>query len=357
MNEEIIPRTGKVFVTGGSGHVGAHLVRRLLADGEDVRCLVEPGGDRRAFEGLQVELVEGDIRDEDSMNRVIAGCERVFHVAAKISILSPSANEYKDIFGINVIGTRNVMRASLANGVRRAVLTGSFSAVGYDPDSPSTPSTDEMPHWPFDSAVLPYARSKALAEHEMLKVVAEGLDAVIATSCSCIGAWDYIPSRMGRTMCDFTKGKVRAYVPGGFEFVAGRDIADGHVRAMARGRKGRKYVFATAFHTLSDLLEMWREVVGPRSRPMKLPAGLLSAVSSVYSGALSRFFPNVPQRLTPGSIRILTMQRHADTTRAKTELGWEPTTILEAVRAAYEFFAEHKMIDRNVLVAMPAAAE
>ena len=356
-NDVVIPATGKVFVTGGSGHVGAHLVRRLLADGEDVRCLVEPGGDRRAFAGLPVELVEGDIRDEDAMVRAIAGCERVFHVAAKISILSPSANEYKDIFSINVTGTRNVMRAALANGVRRAVLTGSFSAVGYDPDDPSKPSTDEMPHWPFDSAMMPYARSKALAEHEMLKVVADGLDAVIATSCACIGAWDYIPSRMGRTMCDYTKGKVRAYVPGGFEFVAGRDIADGHVLAMARGRKGHKYVFATAFHTLSDLIEMWQSVVGHRGTPMRIPAGLMSAVSSIYSGALSRFFPNVPQRLTPGSIRILTMQRHADTTRARTELGWQPTPIAEAVRAAYEVFAGQWRCERNALLSVPAAAE
>lgn len=350
-----IPR-GKVFVTGGSGHVGANLVRRLLADGQDLRCLVEPGGDRRPFEGLAVELVEGDIRDPEAMERLVAGCTRVFHVAAKISILSPSANEYKDIFGINVIGTRNVMRAALKAGVARAVLTGSFSAVGYDPDDPSKPSTDDMPHWPYDSAVLPYARSKALAEHEMLKVVADGLDAVIATSCSCIGAHDWIPSRMGRTMCDYTRGKVRAYVPGGFEFVAGRDIAEGHVAAMERGKKGHKYVFATAFHTLSDLIAMWRDTVGPRSKPLRIPAGLMSAVSSIYSGTLSRFFPNVPQRLTPGSIRILTMQRHADTSKAKDELGWRPTNIADAVRDAYEFFAERGMVERDVLVQVPKSA-
>ncbi len=356
MNPRVEIPSGKVFVTGGTGHVGANLVRRLLADGQDVRCLVEPGGDRRAFEGLEVELVEGDIRDLDTMTKVIRGCTRVYHVAAKISILSPSANEYKDIFGINVIGTRNVMRAALQCGVARAVLTGSFSAVGYDPDDPSKASTDDMPHWPFDSAVLPYARSKALAEHEMLKVVADGLDAVIATSCSCIGPWDYIPSRMGRTMCDFSRGKVRAYVPGGFEFVAGPDVADGHVRAMEYGRKGHKYVFATAFHTLGDLLEFWREAVGPRSRPMRIPARLMSAVSSVYSGALSRFFPNVPQRLTPGSIKILTMQRHADTSKARTELGWMPTDIRSAVMEAYEFFAQAGMVDRDALVAVPGSA-
>lgn len=348
----LTPR-GKIFVTGGSGHVGANLVRRLLADGHDLRCLVVPGGDTRPFDGLDVELVEGDIRDAESMNKAIAGCTRVFHVAAKVSILSPSAKEYKDIFSINVLGTRNVMRAALANGVEKAVLTGSFSAVGYDPDDPSKPSTDDMPHWPYDVHVLPYARSKALAEHEMLKVVVDGLDASIATSCSCIGPHDWIPSRMGRTMCDFAKGKLKAYVPGGFEFVASRDIADGHVRTMAAGRRGQKYVFATGFHTLGDLIEMWRGIVGVRGRVRKIPPGLMSAFSSVYSGALSKFFPNVPQRLTPGSIRILQMQRHADTSKARTELGWRPTDIPSAMREAYEFFADVGMIPRDVLVQVP----
>jgi len=349
----LTPR-GKILVTGGSGHVGANLVHRLVADGHDLRCVVVPGGDKRPFDDVEVEVVEADIRDADAMRKAMQGITRVFHVAAKVSILSPSAREYKDIFSINVIGTRNVMRAALEAGVEKAVLTGSFSAVGYDPDDPSKPSTDDMPHWPFDDHVLPYARSKALAEHEMLKVVADGLDACIATSCSCIGPHDWIPSRMGRTMCDYAKGKVRAYVPGGFEFVASRDIVDGHVRAMAAGRRGHKYIFATGFHTLGDLLEMWKGVVGTRCRPRKIPPGVMSAFSSVYSGALSKFFPNVPQRLTPGSIKILRMQRHADTTKARTELGWRPTELPSAVREAYEFFERVGMVPRDVVVQVPA---
>jgi nucleoside-diphosphate-sugar epimerase len=99
---------------------------------------------------------------------------------------------------------------------------------------------------------------------------------------------------------------------------------------------------------------MFREVAGSASRPIKLPPALMSAISSVYSGALSRFFPNIPQRLTPGSIRILQLHRHADTTRARTELGWRPSTIAEAVRDAYEFFAREGMIPRERLVAVPA---
>src|SRR5690606_16199866 len=149
-----------------------------------------------------VEIVEADIRDAEACRRAVAGCARVYHVAAKISILNPGANEHRELFAINVLGTRNIAQAALAEDVARVVMTGSFSAVGYDPASPSSPSTEAMPFYPFEDA-MPYAHTKAGAEHELLKAVIDGLDAVVATSCSCIGPWDYLPSRIGRTMCDF----------------------------------------------------------------------------------------------------------------------------------------------------------
>ncbi len=346
--------TGRIFVTGGSGHVGANLVRRLLADGQSLRCLVEPGGDRRAFAGLDVELVEGNLCSADDMMRLVRGCDRVYHVAAKISVLNPNPREFKELYDINVIGTRNVMRAALENGVVRAVMTGSFSAVGYDPEDPSKPSTEDMPFWPFDAVTLPYARTKAQAEHELLKVVADGLDALTVVSCACIGPWDYFPSRMGQTLCDYANGKIRAYIPGGFEFVNPRDLADGHVRGMARGRKGHKYIIATGFHTMDQLVDLWGEALGGRKRPLRLPAGLMSAVSSLYSGSLGMKLLKKPPRLTPGSVRILQMQRHADTTKARTELGWSPTTLREAIVEAYEFFAAEGKIPRAAL-ASPGA--
>lgn len=349
MNERVeIPR-GKVLVTGGSGHVGANLVRRLLAEGHEVRCLVLPGTNNAGLQGLDVELFEGDVRDAKQMLEATRGCTRVFHVAAKISILNASAGEQREIFEINVLGTRNVMRAALENGVSRAVLTGSFSATGYDQDDPSRPSNEDMPFWPFGNA-MPYAHSKALAEHETLKCVIDGLDAVIATSCACIGPHDYLPSRMGRTMIDFARGKLRAYIDGGFDFVNANDIVQGHMLAMEKGRKGHKYIFSTHFHTLGELVQMWSEVTGLPPVRLKLPAPVMSTITGAYSGTLSKMFPNMPQRLTPASIRILRMRRHADTTKAQTELGYKPSNIKDAVREAYAFFAAQGMVDPSRLV-------
>jgi nucleoside-diphosphate-sugar epimerase len=334
---------GKVFVTGGAGHVGNNLVRRLIADGHDVRCLVQSSANNRGLEELPIERVEGDIRDFESMRRATKGCDRVFHVAAKVSTLNPSAGEQRELFDVNVVGVRNVMRAAMENGVTRAVLTGSFSATGRDLDDPKRASTEEMPFYPFEDS-LPYARSKVLAEHEMLKCVVDGLDGVIATSCACVGPHDYLPSRMGRTMIDYANGRLRAYIDGGFDFVNARDLVEGHMLAMEKGRTGQKYIFSTHFHTLGDFVQMFSETLGMPPVRLKLPGPLMAGITGLYSGAFSKLFPNMPQRLTPGTIKILRMRRHADTTKARTELGYRPTELRSAVREAMAFFHREGLI-------------
>lgn len=355
MTQPSIPR-GKVLVTGGSGHVGANLVRALIEDGQDVRALALPGTNNAALEGLELEVFEGDLRDFSQMKAATKDCARVFHVAAKVSTLNPGAGEQRDLYDINVLGTRNIMRASLENGVSRAVLTGSFSATGYDPDDPSLPSDETRPFYPFGN-VMPYARTKALAEYELLKCVVEGLDGVIATSCACVGPNDFLPSRMGQTMIDYANGKLRAYIDGGFDFVAARDIVSGHMLAMEKGRSGQKYIISTRFHTLQDFVNMFSEVMGTPPVRMKLPAPVMAGLTGMVSGAMTKLFPNVRQRLTPGAINVLRMRRHADTTKAQNDLGYQPTNLLDAVREAFTDLYARKMIpNRPAQLAEPGGS-
>lgn len=340
-----LARCGKILVTGATGHVGNNVTRQLLDLGCELRCLIEPSDPyvTTALADLDVEIVEGDIRDPASVEAAVHGCTRVFHVAAKISTLNATRAEQRQLFDINVIGTRNVARACLESGVERMVLTGSFSAVGYDPSQPSKASNETQPFYPFNKP-MPYAHSKALAEHELYKAIARGLDAVIATSCACVGPNDFLPSRMGRTLCDYARGKVWFSTDGGFDYVAARDIADGHLRAMALGRRGEKYIFSSKFQTLAELLEHFAAVTGRSRRIFVLPTRLLAIGSGIYADTVGRAFPELPQRLTPGALRILELRRHADTSKAQRELGFRPTGIREAVTDAYEFFCERGMI-------------
>ncbi|MEM9693925.1 MAG: squalene/phytoene synthase family protein, partial [Myxococcota bacterium] len=128
---------GRALVTGATGHLGANLVRRLLDEGVAVRALILAGTDTEALDELaDVELVYGDLRQPATLAAAVAGCETVYHTAALVSTLQGDATHKRDVFETNVLGTRHLLRAADAAGVKRVVVTGSFGANGYHrPDS------------------------------------------------------------------------------------------------------------------------------------------------------------------------------------------------------------------------------
>jgi nucleoside-diphosphate-sugar epimerase len=329
-----------ILVTGSTGHLGANLVRRLLADGHTVRVLLRPQSDNTSLDGLDVERIQGDLRDLLACATAVRGCQSVHHCAAKVSTLECDARHKQEIFACNVLGTRNLLRAALAAGVARVVVTGSFSAVGHDPEQPSD---ETVPFNPFER-VLPYGHSKACVEHECLKAFADGLPVVVAVSCAILGPNDFKPSRMGRTLIDFAHGRLWAYVPGGFEFVAARDMVEGHLLAMAKGRPGQKYIFSSQFLTVDELMGIFEAVTG-RSRPwLRLPGPVMAGIATAADCVFPWLLPRIPRRFTRAAVRILRMHRRADCTKAKAELGYQPTSVAQAVREAYECFVRRGQI-------------
>jgi nucleoside-diphosphate-sugar epimerase len=328
-----------LLVTGSTGHLGANLVRRLLDDGHFVRVLLRPNGDQSALAGLNVEPVYGDLRDPASCKEAVKGCSGIHHCAALVSTIEGNRRHKRDIYQTNVLGTRNLLRAALEAGVPKVVVTGSLSAVGHHPDRPVNEND------PFDPFAwnLPYGMSKAFVEHECSKAFADGLPVVIAVSCAIIGPNDFKPSRLGQTLVDFADRKLWAYVPGGFEFVSARDMVQGHLLAMEKGRPGQKYIFSSQFLTVDELMAIFEEVTGQRRPKLRLPPSLMAGLAGL-SDLVLRFFPNVPRRFTPGAVRFLRMQRRVDCTKARDELGYQPTSIVQAVREAYDFFLERGLI-------------
>ena len=325
-----------VFVTGAAGHVGANLVRRLLDEGTRVRVLLRHEENNEALEGLEVERVFGDLRDLNSVRRAVEGCQGVYHCAAKVSTIEGNHAHRREIYECNVLGTRNMLQAARETEAGRVVVTGSFSAVGYNLDDPSAPSDETMLFYPMERT-MPYERSKTLVEQVCWRAAAAGQDVIVATCCAVVGGSDFFPSRLGRTLCDYTNGKLHAYVDGGFEFVAARDIVEGHRLCMDRGRSGEKYIFSSEYKTISDIIDLYEEVSGIPRPNRRIPVRAMLAFSEVASFYLSRFHPSFPQRFTPGAIRLLQKCRHADTNKAKEELGYRPTSIRAAVHEAYAF--------------------
>jgi nucleoside-diphosphate-sugar epimerase len=244
-----------------------------------------------------------------------------------------------------VLGTRNVLRAALKGGLERVVVTGSFSAVGYDPDDPRRPSNEEMPFDPFRSPT-PYSTTKAAAEHECWKPAAQGLSVVVAVSCAIIGPNDFIPSRLGGVLCEFARGRLNAYIDGGFPWVRARDISNGHLLAMNRGRSGERYILATEYRTMDDLMSIFENVTGRRRPYLRMPAVAMSVVARLTEPLVTRWLPPERHRLTPAAVHILGLRRRADISKAKRELGYEPTSITTAIEEAYEWFCERGRISR-----------
>ena len=344
-----------VFVTGATGHVGANLVRRLLGEGIRVRVLLRREDRNGALEGLEVERAFGDLRDVNALRRAVEGCQGVYHCAAKISTIEGNAAHRREVYECNVLGTQNMLQAAREAEAGRVVVTGSLSAVGYDLDDPAAPSDETMLFYPMERT-MPYERSKTLVEQACWSAAAAGQDVVVATCCAVVGGSDFVPSRLGRTLCDYTNGKLHAYVDGGFEFVAVQDIVEGHRLCMDRGRSGEKYIFSTEYKTIADLLGLYEEATGiPRPR-RRMPVRAMLAFSEVASFYLSRFHPDFPQRLTPGAIRLLQKRRHADTRKAQRELGYRPTSIRAAVHEAYAFHYHRRGAITNPL-AKPHSTE
>ena len=308
-----------------------------------MRVLAHRDTDNGALRGLDVEWAWGDLRDRAAVEAAVRGCERIYHAAAKVS---SAETQQREIYECNVLGTRHVLDAALEHGVRRVVVTGSFSAVGHLPDRPADES---VPVNPF-AQLLPYQRSKVAVEHECLKAMADGLDVVIATSCAILGPHDHKPSRMGQLLLDFARGRLRAYIPGGFEFVAARDIVEGHRLAMDKGATGQKYIFSSGFLTVDELMGIYEQVTGRRRPRLRLPPPLMAGIAEVVNAVVTRVAPDTEPRFTPGAVRILRMGRRADITKARTMLGYKPTPIEDAIREAHEDF-----VRRGLLPARAAA--
>lgn len=324
----------KILLTGATGHLGANLLRRLLADGEDVRVMIRRGTDQGALAGLDVECVEADLLDRSAVDAAVKGCSHVYHCAALISTIEGNAAHKRQVYDTNVRGTVHVLDAARQHAVEKVVVSGSLSATGHDP---LIPSHETMPFYPFDRQ-LPYGFSKHLVEHECLRAHAEGLNIVVATSCAIIGPNDYAPSRMGQVLIDYAHGKLRAYIPGGFEFVSAHDIANGHILAMQKGRSGQKYIFSTTYMCVDDLLDIFREVTGKPLPRLRLSPVLMAVLAELSDKTWFRLFPNKPRRFTPGAVRLLRMHRRVNLDKARQELGYLPGLLTDAVRDAYQDF-------------------
>lgn len=320
----------RAFVTGGTGFIGANVVRALLARGLKVRALVRPGADLRNLEGLDIELAQGDVRDASSVRRAMEGCELVFHVAALYSFwVRPRSLIYE----VNVDGTRNVLQAALELGAERVVYTSSVAALGLREDG--RPADEDTP---VDPKVIvgDYKKSKYLAQQVALAYAKKGLPVVIVNPTFPVGPYDIKPTPTGQVIRDFLDRRMPAYLETGMNVVAAADVAEGHLLAAERGRPGEKYILGGENLTMRELLETLAEITGLPAPKVRLPYWPILALSYLNAG-ICRLTGGTP-RMTPDTVRMSRHYMFFSPRKAVEELGLPQTPAREALARAVDWF-------------------
>jgi hopanoid-associated sugar epimerase len=321
------------FVTGGTGFVGAHVVRALLRRGRSVRCLVRSSSRLSNLEELPVEVVPGDVTDPASLSRAMAGARTVFHCAADYRL---SARDPREIYAANVEGTRNVLAAASEIGAEKVIYTSSVGALGLTRDG--RPGNEETPVEPR-SLIGHYKKSKHRAEHVAEEWAAKGLPVVIVNPSTPVGEMDIKPTPTGQMIVDFMNRGMPAYVETGLNLVDVRDVAEGHVLAAEKGRIGEKYILGNRDMTLKEIFDALSRLTGIPSPAVRLPhwVPLAAAAVDTLASRLTGRQPRVP-------LEGVRMSRHTmffDAGKAVRELGLPQTPVEEALGRAVAWFREN----------------
>ena len=321
------------LVTGASGFVGSHVVRRLVARGEPVRVLVRRERTLTALEGLPVERAYGDVRDLPSVQAAVRGCRWVYHVAADYRLWTRRPQE---LYDTNVTGTVNVLTAAQAAGAERIVYTSTVGALGYPVNG--RPATEETPIT-LDRVIGHYKRSKFLAEQEARRLAAHGCPVVIVNPSTPVGTWDLKPTPTGQMIVDFLNGRMPGYVETGLNLIDVEDVAEGHLLAMRQGRLGERYILGHQNLALAEILRLLSRVSGRPMPTMKMPWLVAYLAGSLSTGVA--WVTNRPPAIPLEGVRMARHRMFFDAGKAVRELGLPQRPVEGALAKAAAWFCEH----------------
>lgn len=328
----------KVLITGANGFLGSAIVRQLLAAGYSVKGMLRAESQTFTLEGLDIEETIGDVRNSEAVDNAVQGTDIVIHTASTYSFTPWWDKKASKIYDINVGGTKNVLEASLRRKVRRFIFTSSIAAIGQ---RKGNNSSDETIPLDLSKSNSHYAKSKALAELEVLKAQTQGLSCVILNPAMLIGPRDYKPTPSGEVIVKFLNQDYPCYFSGNLSLADVDDVAKAHLLAIDKGRVGQRYILSNdETYTLKDFFTLLAEASGLPVPKVYLPYPLL--VSFTYLEELLSYFilRKKPFMATEG-VKFCRIPIRYDNSKAKEELGYAITPIKESIKKAIDWYREN----------------
>ncbi len=322
----------RVLITGASGFVGSAVLRALSARGFTLRALVRPSSPLTNLAGIACEIVEGDMRDPESMGRALEDVRYLFHVAADYRLWAPNP---KEIVYNNRQGTRTVMKAAQRAHIEKIVYTSSVATL----KPMDGEGADETSRLEEKDAIGAYKKSKIAAERLVERMIAaEALPAVIVNPSTPIGPHDIRPTPTGRVIVEAVMGRIPAFVDTGLNLVHVDDVAEGHVRALQRGKVGESYILGGQNATLKEMLAVIAPLVGRRPPRIRLPRGPLFPLAYATE-AVARLTGREPL-LTVDALKMAEHRMFFTSAKAERYLGYKARPYAQAIADAIAWFEQ-----------------
>lgn len=297
------------LVTGAAGLIGSHVARAVVARGDRVRVVVPERAAAGELEGLDVEVVAGHVTDRSTVRKALNNVDRLFHVPDA----TPLRAGWKELYRVNVAGTRVVLGEALEAGVERVVHTSAAAAIG--PAGPNASTVDETHVYNAARTGLSYANAKAEAEREALRICAQGLPVVIVNPAHVLGRGDRYRGST-ELVRRFLRREIPVYVDGALCIVGAGDVARGHLLAEEHGAVGERYILGGRNFTNDRLFADLARLSGVDAPAVKLPLHAALALARTFEA-----LPGTPP-ITSEEIRALSQRWAYRSTKAKRELGW-----------------------------------
>lgn len=321
----------KTLITGANGFVGSAVLRLLINKGHNVRVLVRPGSERRNLEGIDLEVVEGDLRDSRSLERAVTGCNTLFHIAADYRLWLPDP---APMYATNVNGTRDLIVAATKAGLEKIVYTSSVATLGINKNGLAS---DETTPVTLEEMIGHYKRSKYLAEQEVHKLVKEMASPVVIVNPSTpVGPRDIKPTPTGRIVLDTIRNRMPAYVETGLNIVHVDDVANGHFLAFEKGNIGERYILGGDNMTLAQILEYICINQGMTPPSIRLPHNLVLPIAWIME-RIANITHNEP-RATVESVKMSKKIMYFSSDKAKEKLGYQSRPGIEGLDDAIKWF-------------------
>ena len=322
------------LITGGAGHIGNTLARALLKEKKKVKILALPNEDVSSLDGLDVEIVRGDINDREFMKQFIQKDDVVFHLAGIIDIANMP---YEKIKKVNYDGTVNVTDACIENKAKKLVYTSTVHII--DPNSGHV--LTEPTAFEHDNLVGNYAKTKALASKYITEKSKAGLlDASIVYPSAVVGPYDFRLSETGQVVLDYVNGKLNAYVKGGYNFVDVRDVAQGLIGASEKGRAGEGYILSGNYITVKEMMTILNKKTGRKRVHVKIALWFLKLVAPIAN--LYYKVRGKKPVLSNESLYTINTNANFSHQKATDEFGYNPRPVEQTLFDTVDWFIENK---------------